>query len=93
MNITKELYDALIALGFTIESLSANQTSPRFLVVTKPKNEYHWEVSFRIPNGLHCDLQMVISLLISEVHDRSILKGITQGKREVGQYIKNLIEQ
>lgn len=94
MNITSELRDRLIALGFTLPPpLKPNQAEGLFIVVTKNENGLNPEFRIRIPNNDRTDLLLVISLLINEVYSRGVSAGVKYGRREVGQYIKTLIEQ
>jgi hypothetical protein len=92
MNITKELYDAMVALGFSFPpTAKTNQTEPNFLVVSYTQKRTNVSFHFRLPNRSSLQFAEVVPLLVESVSDSMFYEGTQAGKRAVGQYLQDLI--
>lgn len=90
MNITKELHDQLIECGFWLEKKKINQTEGFFIRAEFPFASQY--LNIRIRNDEKTTLKDVLVTLADRAFKLGVDKGIKEGKKEVGEYLKNLTE-
>jgi hypothetical protein len=91
MNITKKLHDELIECGFLFPKKNINQAEGLLAKV-----EFYfldqWQ-TIHIRNNDKTTLKDVMGILADKVFELGVEKGIKKGKKEVGTYLKDLIEE
>lgn len=92
MNISKELHDAMVEMGFAFDKIGINQTAPNFLFARRQCEVLGKEFSIRVPNKKDVGISFVIGLLSQEAHQYGWSKGYNDGKKEVGNYLKSLTD-
>lgn len=90
MNITKDLHDQLRGCGFLFEEKKINQAEGLFLKVEFYFLDQKWQI--RIRNSEKTTLKDVLETLTEKAFRLGLGKGIKKGKKEVGEYLKNLTE-
>ena len=90
MNITKKLQDQLIECEFLFTEKDINQTEGLYAKVEFYFSG-HWQV-IRIRNNDKTTLKDVLRILAEEAFELGVKKGVKEGKKEVGEYLKNLTE-
>ena len=90
MNITKELHDQLIACDFIFEKLKINQAEGLTIKVEVYFLD-QWR-HIRIRNSEKTTLKDVLETLTEKAFELGLEQGIKKGKKEVGEYLKNLTE-
>jgi hypothetical protein len=90
MHITKELHDQLIKCGFVFGELKQNQAEGHMLIVKYFFEDEYWNL--RIPNNNRINLHDAIDRLIEQIYVLGLERGVKEGKKEVGEYLKNLTQ-
>ena len=63
MNISKELHDEMLNIGFSFDKIGINQTAPNFLFARRQCEVLGKEFIIRVPNKKDVDISFVIGLL------------------------------
>jgi len=88
MNISKELHDTMMGIGFSFEPLKVNQPEPNFLIAKIYFLSLEQEFLVRVENNANESIFNVIDRLVQSVHKIGHSDGIITCKKEIGGWIK-----
>jgi hypothetical protein len=93
MNISKELHDAMLEIGFVFtQTTGTNQTEPNFIFASITYEMLDKKFEVRIPNKNDVTISFVTGLLCQEAQQSGLIKGYKDGKKSVGEYLKSLTD-